>query len=445
MTAGATEELSARECEILKLVATGATNQQIAFNLSISVNTVKTHLRNIFGKLGVESRTEATLLAVRLGLVAGAPQEARADVSPPAVPALPTLGWADWPLSPSQRITAILALCLVLIVAAWPRAQAGLALSQSRLVDMPHTNGDLLDDGNTGRWHTKTQMPTWRSRFAQAAQNGIIYVIGGMTEAGWSAAVEAYDPIEDRWSVRNSKPTAVANVSAAVVDGRIYVPGGLDRASLVRDILEIYDPMTDSWSRGASLPEALCAYAIAEAEGGFYVFGGWNGKRHLDTVFYYDVATNSWQQPATLRAPRSFAAAVSALGRIYVIGGYDGNAEFATCESFDPAMALKGQDPWRSHAPMSVARAGHAAAVSRDNIYIVGGGWDDAVDHNERYDVANDAWSSFETPVSGEWRALGLASLTTREGSFLYAVGGWNGRYLGNVRAYQTFFQVYLP
>ncbi|HWQ13319.1 MAG TPA: response regulator transcription factor, partial [Roseiflexaceae bacterium] len=61
--------ISEREREILRLVAMGATNQQIAQRLDISVNTVKVHLRNIFGKIGVASRTEATVYAIRQGLV----------------------------------------------------------------------------------------------------------------------------------------------------------------------------------------------------------------------------------------------------------------------------------------------------------------------------------------------------------------------------------------
>src|SRR6266540_7201898 len=64
-----TSQISEREREILCLVAMGATNQQIAHQLHISINTVKVHLRNIFEKIGVASRTEATVCAIRLGLV----------------------------------------------------------------------------------------------------------------------------------------------------------------------------------------------------------------------------------------------------------------------------------------------------------------------------------------------------------------------------------------
>jgi two-component system, NarL family, response regulator LiaR len=57
------EELSARELEVLKLIATGLRNRAIAEQLGISVRTVEGHINNILGKLGVSSRIEAVLYA----------------------------------------------------------------------------------------------------------------------------------------------------------------------------------------------------------------------------------------------------------------------------------------------------------------------------------------------------------------------------------------------
>ena len=59
--------LTPREKEVLTLAAKGASNKEIAHELSISIHTVQTHLSNTFGKLGVSSRTEAAILALRKG------------------------------------------------------------------------------------------------------------------------------------------------------------------------------------------------------------------------------------------------------------------------------------------------------------------------------------------------------------------------------------------
>jgi DNA-binding NarL/FixJ family response regulator len=62
--------LTARELEVLRLVASGMSNQAIAEQLSLSTYTVQNHLRNIYGKLGVGSRSAATRYAWEHGLLA---------------------------------------------------------------------------------------------------------------------------------------------------------------------------------------------------------------------------------------------------------------------------------------------------------------------------------------------------------------------------------------
>ncbi len=63
------EVLTERETDVLRLLAMGRANKEIARELDIGEKTVKTHVSNILGKLGVQSRTQAALHAVRTGLV----------------------------------------------------------------------------------------------------------------------------------------------------------------------------------------------------------------------------------------------------------------------------------------------------------------------------------------------------------------------------------------
>jgi DNA-binding NarL/FixJ family response regulator len=63
------EELTSRELDVLKLVARGLSNKQIAWRLAISEKTVKAHMTSIFGRIGVADRTQAALWAQRHGVL----------------------------------------------------------------------------------------------------------------------------------------------------------------------------------------------------------------------------------------------------------------------------------------------------------------------------------------------------------------------------------------
>ena len=63
------ESLTERELEVLRLVAAGLSNRQIAEQLVVSLGTTKSHIHHIFGKLDVSSRTEAAARARDLGLI----------------------------------------------------------------------------------------------------------------------------------------------------------------------------------------------------------------------------------------------------------------------------------------------------------------------------------------------------------------------------------------
>ena len=66
------ESLTAREHQVLRLVAQGKTNREIAQALSVSVATVKVQVERIIAKLGVSDRTQAAVRGVELGLVTSA-------------------------------------------------------------------------------------------------------------------------------------------------------------------------------------------------------------------------------------------------------------------------------------------------------------------------------------------------------------------------------------
>ena len=61
--------ITSREIEVLKYIAQGKNNSEIAENLNVSIHTAKVHIQNIFKKLAVSDRTAAVVVALKLGLL----------------------------------------------------------------------------------------------------------------------------------------------------------------------------------------------------------------------------------------------------------------------------------------------------------------------------------------------------------------------------------------
>jgi DNA-binding CsgD family transcriptional regulator len=430
--------LTERELEILKLVATGATNQQVALRLFISANTVKVHLRNIFQKLGVESRTEATMVAVRQGWVLSQVEHATDEAS--AFPAWPNPRISTW-----QRVFLAVTTLFIATLVFLPPPRAVSNQEANPFTDQ--TAGELSDPSvaSSPRWESKAQMPTARARLAVVAYQGRIYAIGGDTIDGVSGAVEVYDMSTDTWSRAASKPRPVRNIGAAVLNERIYVPGGYDALDSAISEVEVYDPLVDSWSESAPLPEPLFAYAIASLGGKLYLFGGSDGLTYVNTVWIYDPAKDSWSPGTPMSAARGFCAAAVVGEQVYVLGGYDGQSESPLCEVYDPSREGTTGNPWTALAPMRSGRGGLAAVTVDNYILAIGGGWTQYLASNERYDIPQGSWSSFESPVLGQWRTLAAASVRSQSETVIHVLGGWSDRPLSTHYAYSAFFRIYLP
>jgi DNA-binding CsgD family transcriptional regulator/N-acetylneuraminic acid mutarotase len=459
--------LSEREQDILRLVATGAGNKQIAAQLFISTNTVKVHLRNIFAKIGVTSRTEAAMAAIRLGLVQSSAikvvedgdliegSSALTDPTSLATETLPlfpvTREEIIQPL-PDEAHTGTLSgwlrkrwiwllgiglftLFIILVVYGISLARTRTAKPQVSVTPAPQITA-------LPRWQTRAGMPSARGGLAVVAYDDKLYAIGGESTNGVTSAVERYDPTANTWDSLLAKPLPVADIQAVVAGGKIYVPGGRTGSGGVTKSLEIYDPGTNRWDKGADLPTALSAYALTAFEGRLYLFGGWDGERATNLAYVYDPRLNSWSMLTPMPTRRGFARAALSGGKIYVVGGKDGQAGLAVVEVYAPDR--EGQDnPWRTAASMPASRYGMGISSVADIIYVVcGQGPDDTPQPSLAYAPQTDIWQTFETPPTNLGSGLGM----TLSGEYLYAVGGKTGTTpLGEILAYQVVYTVGIP
>lgn len=455
--------LSERELEILQLLATGVSNKQIAQQLVISANTVKVHLRNIFSKIGVASRMEATLYAMREGLVqmpggvepTKLPIVEEDDLSDPTLPvepevAVPTINieqshpqpepiTAPPPQKATQRpwvvrwAIAIISAGVLVLSLAW---LTPMLLPMPTVTTLPLTPRFA---GDYPHWQTRTEMPTARHHFAVAAYENQLYVIGGETVNGPTAVSERFSPTENRWETLAAKLTAVTDINAGVIGGRVYVPGGRLANGQVTDVLESYDIRRNLWEQRASLPKPLSAYALVTFEGKLYVFGGWDGQAYVATTYEYSPDTNRWSEKAALPTPRGHLGATVANDRIYIFGGKNTTEALSTTMQYLPELDDGTNLPWQAFAPLPAGLVSAQAVSIADAIYLLGQSTDGTVSI-QRYSTNANRWENMLLNPAQPQAALGALGTT------LHLLGGANSTGArANHWVYQSGVSIFLP
>jgi len=425
--------LSEREREVLRLVATGLANKEIATALSISPNTVKVHLRNIFEKIAAGSRTEAAMYAVREGLVEGLPGTPLLEAA--ALPAAPARPW--W-----KSAWVWLGVGLALTIFAGAGVREWLRPRPAPNATLPSATASPAPSATpVSRWQVRAPMLTARSGLAAAAYENQIYAIGGETHEAVTGALERYDPSSDTWTALAPKPLPVADIGAAVIGGKIYVPGGRTADGAPTDALEIYDPLAGAWSLGTPMPAALSAYALAAFEGRLYLFGGWDGAQYVASVFAFDPDSGAWETRTPMPSARAYAGAAAAGGGIFVIGGSDGEGTLSANEMYLPSLEGERMAAWSRAAPLPASRSRMGVVSVADFIFVLGG----EVSGKGRvleYLHTQDVWQEIDDMQSDSWTDLGIAA----SGGELFGVGGLaHGSPSAQSTSYKAIFSLLIP
>ena len=333
-------ELSERELQILLLVAQGLSNRQIAGQLDISDNTVKVHVRNIFVKINVASRTEASLYAVRHGLliVENQPVAPAPIVEPPPPLMVPVDSVRP---APVPRWGWLVAAGIVVLIGGgglvwWTtqtpvapviRQQSSAPTRWARLPALPNPQPEqqlvvyagqlyaftgnhgaqwLQFDGATRTWIALPDLPFVVPTGAKVWADGAgLWVVGSDDGRG----VWRWDG--QKWQVQPAIPATWEVAAVVRVDGALLVLGQISAtAGLSAWTLS---PQSQSWQPGIDFAHEVPDVQLVILEGVVYLFG--DGAH----VWRLDAAAQRWVADSDLPFVWSRGAVTTVLGSILVI------------------------------------------------------------------------------------------------------------------------------
>jgi DNA-binding CsgD family transcriptional regulator/outer membrane protein assembly factor BamB len=382
-------QLSDREIEILRLVATGLSNQQIANSLGVSVNTVKVHLRNVFGKIDVASRTEATMYAVRTGIVTvDTPQRPAAidtDVEGPAqhitfvvepyvpAPSQPEQAEPEIDRDPSplnEPVADEVADDHAVSLPPAPPVTPARA-PQTETITETTSARTIAQSAARRRWLSIWALPV--------AGLAVVGVVVSLLAQVWPIRSGQNTPEQNetslatdlaRWKGGPDIPTPRAAFAIAYGGQLVYVAGGENQTGVL-NTLERYDVRLGSWTALSRKPTAVTDVQAAMLGGKLYVPGGRrssDSKSVSDVFERYDPRTETWEKLPSLPQPRSAYALATLEGKLYVFGGWDGTTYRREVFEYDPDRAS-----WQERPQMPTGRAFATAATVEDGIYVLGG------------------------------------------------------------------------
>ncbi|MGQ9828463.1 MAG: Kelch repeat-containing protein, partial [Roseiflexus sp.] len=182
--------------------------------------------------------------------------------------------------------------------------------------------GTVLDrleiyDPREQRWYTGPSLPEPRSRYALAAWEGQLYLIGGWDGTSIRSEVFVYDPVRERWDLGPALPQPRRHAGVAVAGGRLYIVGGEGKDGPLRDSAWL-EPGGDSnrrWIATAPLPQAISRPAAIGLSSTLLVF---DSERREGLT--YDVMADAWLQTSLPAEAHIFADAVLIDTSIYFVG-----------------------------------------------------------------------------------------------------------------------------
>lgn len=420
--------LSERELEILRLVAQGKSNKEIASELFISINTVKVHLAKIFQRIGVVSRTEATLYAIKNGITQITEKMDSSNVVPLNLGEKYIISTytKNGVQQTENRYPPIIFLTIILL----------LTISVFVLLQR---NLSIQVDNTLSDWQKLRDLPSIHFKPAVAVIDSQIYVIGGETQTGTSSQTDLFDPNTNTWKTLADKPTPVSHAKAVSISGRIYVPGGRGDNGKATDVMEMFNPATNKWERMSDLPKPLDNYGLSYFSDNIYLFGGQDQQIKSKIIYVYNTKENTWSELAMINSSGIVEmGVVHQNNRFLLFGGTDGSEHYLHVYSFDPEINSSMHDPWTQIATLPLDVKPDSVQLVGDFIFLLG---------------SKGIWQF--VPQNGEWilqSYQGKPPHTTEDtiistDGYLFKLGGYNtkGGFSNEFFRYQVIYSVVLP